>query len=161
MTVQQYLTYFDEILKPTEPLFRLIPPEKLDWKPTENSFTIGQLIAHIVGALLVYGNGITTGEWGFQSMREIFVMNRRQTSVTIEEAIGRLHANTSEFKRLVGSLSDDEFSFGVVDSPQLGRVPRLRLAMLGIEHHLNHKTELFMYLKLLGVDVNTGTLYRG
>lgn len=58
MTLQNYLQYFDEMIKPTEPLFRLVPPDKVDWKPTENSFTLGQQMAHMAGALGVYGHGI-------------------------------------------------------------------------------------------------------
>lgn len=161
MTLRDYLLYVDSLIKPTESLFRLVPHDKIDWKPTENSFTVGQLMSHIGGGLRVYGNGITNGKWGFHSMREIFVLNRSQDTLTVEEAVQKLQACHAEFNKLVGALSEDEFNTGEVDTPQLGRVPRWRIAMLCIEHHLNHKAELFMYLKLLGVNVNTGTLYRG
>ena len=79
----------------------------------------------------------------------------------VEPAVQKLHRSYAEFTRLVGSLSEAEFASGEVDTPQLGRVPRWRIAMLGAEHHINHKAELFMYLKFLGIEVHTGTLYRG
>ena len=161
MTLQSYLTYFDEVFKPTEPLFRLVPPDKIDWKPTEKSFTAGQLISHIGGALWVYGNGIIAGKWGFHSMEEVHIQNRSTQCVTVDEAVKKLNTNYAEFKRLMNTLTEEDFSHGNVDTPQLGRVPRWRIAMMGIEHHINHKTELFMYLKLLGVDVNTESLYWG
>ena len=116
-------------------------------------------MAHIAGSLGVYGKGIATGDWGFKSMREIFVFNRRTPGATIEQAVKALQENYSEFKRLLGSLTENEFNEGEIDSPQLGRVPRWRAAMLAVEHHVNHKAELFMYLKVLGVRVNTGHLY--
>jgi uncharacterized damage-inducible protein DinB len=159
MTLQDYLSYFDEMIRPTAPLFRLVPSEKLDWKPTERSFTAGQLMAHMAGALAVYGRGISTGDWGYRSMRHIFLFNRRTPSMKVDEAVDLLEKNTTEFRRLLRSLSEEEFSTGIIDSPQLGRVPRWRAAMLAVEHHVNHKAELFMYLKLLGVDVHTGHLY--
>lgn len=118
-------------------------------------------MSHIGGGLHVYGHGITTGNWGFSSMREIFVRNRSQDSLAVEPAVQKLHRSYAEFTRLVGSLSEAEFASGEVDTPQLGRVPRWRIAMLGAEHHINHKAELFMYLKFLGIEVHTGTLYRG
>lgn len=92
-------------------------------------------------------------------MREIFVFNRHTPSKTSEEAVQLLRENYSEFRRLLTALTEDEFNDGEIDSPQLGRVPRWRAAMLAVEHHVNHKAELFMYLKILGVKVNTGHLY--
>ena len=159
MTLQNYLAYFDEMFRPTKPLFLTVPPDKLDWKPTETSFTTAQLMVHIAVSLGVYGKGVATGDWGFRSMREIFVANRRTPSATIDECVRLLHENLADFKRHLGSLSNDDFGKGEIDSPQLGRVPRWRAAMLAVEHHINHKAELFMYLKFLGVKVNTGHLY--
>ena len=161
MTLHNYLSYVESQLKPTESLFRLVPMENIDWKPMEKLFTAGQLMSHIGGGLRVYGNGIANGNWGFTSMREIFVRNRTQDSLSVEEAVRKLYTCHTEFATLLGALSEEEFQNGEVDTPQLGRVPRWRIAMLCVEHHLNNKAELFMYLKLLGVDVNTGTLYRG
>jgi uncharacterized damage-inducible protein DinB len=160
MTLQDYLSFFDDVVQPTEQLFRLIPTDRLEWKPTENSFTLGQQVAHLAGALGVYAHGIANGEWGFKSMRERFVLNRHTPSMNVEEAIHLLNENHAEFRRVVGALSEEEFNIGEVDSPQLGRVPRWRLAMLAVEHHINHKAEIFMYLKLMGIAVNTGNLYK-
>jgi hypothetical protein len=160
MTVQNYLSYCDDIIPPTEHLFLLIPSDKIEWKPSEDSFTLGQQIAHISGALSVYGRGIAMGDWGFRSMRERFVLNRRTPSVTVEKAIADLKTGHAEFRSLIGNLSEEEFNDAEIDSPQLGHAPRWRLAMLAIEHHINHKAELFMSLKQLGVNVNTGNLYK-
>lgn len=159
MTLSNYLSYFDEMMRPTEPMFRMVPLDKLDWKPTESSFTCSQLMTHIAGSLGVYGKGIATGDWGFKSMREILVFNRHTPSRTLEEAVALLRENYAEYRRLLGGLTEEDFSHGEIDSPQLGRVPRWRAAMLAVEHHVNHKAELFMYLKFLGIKVNTGHLY--
>jgi uncharacterized damage-inducible protein DinB len=159
MTLQNYLSYFEQMFAPTEPLFRLVPPDKIDWKPTESSFTCGQLMAHMAIALERYGNGIATGAWGVGSMKEIFLGNRRTPSLSTDEAVELLKTNYDLFMSLLRGLSEEDFNTGEVDSPQLGRVPRWRVAMLAVEHHLDHKAELFMYLKLLGVRVHTGHLY--
>ena len=161
MTLQNYLSYFDDVVRPTEHMFRLIPADKLEWKPTDNAFTLGQQIAHLSGALGVYAHGIARGDWEFKSMRERFVQNRHTPMMQVEEAIHLLNENQAEFRRVVGALSEEDFSTGEVDSPQLGRVPRWRLAMLAVEHHINHKAEIFMYLKFMGIAVNTGNLYKG
>lgn len=162
MTVQDYLSYFDHLFKSTEELFKLVPPDKLDWKPTESSFSIGQQMAHLAGALGVYGHGISSGEWGFTTMRERLLQNRHTPALSVDEAIEALHKNYDEFRTLIGALTEDAFNHEEVYAPQFGgRIPRWRIAMLAVEHHINHKAELFMYLKLLGVRVHTGHLYRG
>lgn len=162
MTLQQFLLYCDDMIRPTEPLFRCVPADKLDWKPTEKSFTLGQQMVHIAGSLEVYGNGIATGDWGFGSMRERFVKNRYTPSLNVEDAVAFLNKNYQIFKSRLSSLSEEEFNSGEIDTPQFGgKAPRWRVAMLAVEHHINHKAEFFMCLKIIGVDVNTGTLYRG
>lgn len=162
MTIRDYLKYFDDLIPPTESLFRMAPSDKLDWKPTESSFSVGQQMAHIAGALEVYGHGVASGAWGFISMRERFLMNRRAPSATTEEAVHALHTQYALFKNLVGALSEEEFNHGEVEAPQFGKKTlRWRVAMLAAEHHVTHKAELFMYLKMLGVKVHTGHLYRG
>ena len=159
MTVQDYLSYFDEIAAPTEALFRMVPEEHLHWKPTEKSFTASQLMTHMAQAMQVYAKGVASGDWGFSSMRAIFVTNRKTKELTTDEAVELFNRNLEEYRRLVGALTDVEFNHGEIDSPQLGRVPRWRAAMLAVEHHVTHKTELFMYLKFIGSQVNTGHLY--
>lgn len=159
MTVQNYLTYFNEMVAPTEALFRMVPEDKLHWKPTEKSFTAAQLMTHMGEALQAYAGGIASGNWGFTSMRELFVRNRRTNELTVDDAVELLRVNLEEFRRAIGALTDEEFDRGEIDSPQLGRVPRWRAAMLAVEHHVNHKAELFMYLKSIGSQVNTGHLY--
>jgi uncharacterized damage-inducible protein DinB len=162
MTVQNYLEYVASLMPSTETLFRSVPADKLDWKPTENSFTLGQQMAHLTGALAVYARGISSGDWGFSSMRQRLVENRYTPSVTVDEAIATLQKNHELFKKLVGALSEEQFNQENVTAPQFTTpVPRWRVAMLGVEHHINHKAELFMCLKILGVKVHTGHLYRG
>ncbi len=163
MTIQQYLQYVDEIMIPTEAMFELVPDDKIDWAPVDGFFSLGQLIGHIAGAVGVYAGGITKGDWTFQSMREIFVRNRRSPSVTKDIALKELRANAERFKSAVGALTEEEFNNGTVFAPQFGgkQTPRWRVAMLFLEHHHNHKLELFMSLKMLGLNMNTGHLYRG
>jgi uncharacterized damage-inducible protein DinB len=159
MTVQNYLTYFNEMVAPTEALFRMVPEDKLHWKPTEKSFSAAQLMTHMGEALRAYAGGITSGDWGFESMREVFVTNRKTRELTVEEAVELYKANLEVYRQKIGALTEEEFDRGEIDSPQLGRVPRWRAAMLAVEHHVNHKAELFMYLKFIGSQVNTGHLY--
>ena len=160
MTVDQYHDYAKLMLAPTEPMFLLVPANKADWKPTENSFSAGQLMHHMAAALRFNGKGIQRNEWdGVTSLRHIFLANRRTPTASVEEAV-TLYRETSEFfLNIFSAMNDEEFQKEKVDSPQFGRVQKWRMALFALDHHVTHKAELFMYLKLMGVKVTSKDLY--
>jgi len=161
MTKEQYLTWFDEVLQPTEPTFLRVPPEKLDFKLTERSFSIGQLVSHIPASLSFMAKVIRREELPQKSLRGILLSNRHQSSASVEEGVKRLKAATSEFKDAVGALTEDRFQYELLDTPQRGRVHYWRYCAFVLEHHIHHLMELHLCLKVLGVRVNTITLYAG
>ncbi|MDD8017260.1 MAG: DinB family protein [Bacteroidota bacterium] len=159
MTVSQFLNYAQGTLAPTESLFLLVPSDKIGWKPTERSFTLGQLMHHMAAALQFNADGIGKNEWALPSMRHIFVANRKISTVNVDEALKLYHQSAKIFLDIFSSISDDEFQTGEVDSIQLGRVQKWRIALFAVDHHLRHMTELFMYLKVLGLNISSKELY--
>jgi hypothetical protein len=160
MTTAQYLSWFDEVLAPTEPMFRLVPGDKLTWKPTEHSFTVGQLIDHIPKSLAFNAKILRGDEWPLKSLREIRIINRRQGSSTVEEALVLFAAAKKTFKDAVGIVGDELFQHGEMDTPQRGKMPVWRFAAFALEHHIHHLMELHISLKSLGLNVDTLTLYK-
>ncbi len=161
MTIQEYFSWFDDSVRTTEAMYHLVPGDKLGWKPTETSFTLGQLIEHMPKALWFNARVIASEEWPLKSMREILVTNRRHQTATVDEGLTHLVEWSTEFKQAVKNLGDEKFQHGDINTPQWGTLPIWRFAIFVLEHHLNHKMELHMYLRLLGAEVNTETLYVG
>jgi uncharacterized damage-inducible protein DinB len=161
MTKAQYLAWFDEVLQPTEPTFRLVPPDKVDFKLTEKSFTIGQLLSHIPGALSFFAKVMNQEELPFKSLREIMVANRRHPSANVEEGIHFLELSVASFKRALERLTEEQFQTAELDTPQKGRVAYWRYCAFALEHHIHHLMELHICLRSLGVEVNTKSLYYG
>lgn len=161
MTVHQFQDYARTVLAPTEPMFRLVPETKTDWKPTESSFTAGQLMYHIADALHFNADGIGKNKWAVPSMRHVFLANRKTPGSSVADAVQYYRATSAEFLQVFNAMEDDEFQQGEVDSVQIGRAQKWRVALFALEHHCNHKAELFMYLKLMGVAVSTKNLYIG
>lgn len=159
MTVQEYLAWFDDTIQATKSLYALVPPDKLDWKPTENSFSLGQLIEHIPRALWFNAKVIASEDVPLKSLREILIANRRQQGATVDNALQHLAEYSSRFRQILMNLGDEKFQRSAVDTPQWGMLPVWRFVIFTLEHHLNHKMELHMCLRLLGVKVNTLTLY--
>jgi len=160
MTKQEYLSWFDEVIAPTEPMFRLVPPDKLEWSTTPSSFSVGQLLNHIPRSLSYNTKVLRQEELPLKSLREIFVANRRTPSSTVEEACSLLHSAVDGFRSAVQSLDNNRFQTEQIATPQKGMIPRWRFCAFVLEHHIHHLMELHISLKLLGVTVNTGTLYR-
>jgi hypothetical protein len=159
MTTQEYFSWFDDVISTTAKMYRLVPANKLDWKPVERAFTNGQLIEHKAQALWFNAKVIASEEWPLKSLREIFVSNRRQRSATVDEALEHLAAGAAEFKGAITSLGETRFQQDTVNTPQWGVLPIWRFAVFVLEHHLNHKMELHTNLRLLGCKVDTRTLY--
>lgn len=159
MTPLQFRAYAELQLAPTEPLFLLVPPEKKDWKPTEESFTAGQLMYHMAYALRFNANGIQKNEWALPSIRHVFITNRRTPSASVDECTAMYRENAKYFLDIFTAMSDEEFHTGELDTLQLGRAQKWKMSIFALEHHLNHKAELFMYLKLMGVKVTSRELY--
>ncbi len=159
MTKAAYLEWFTEVLRPTEPTFRLVPHEKIDFKLTERSFSIGQLLGHIPASLSFFAGVISNNEPPLKSMREIMVANRRQDSLTVEEGVQSLRKGIASFERAVGQLTEPQFQSALLDTPQKGRTPYWRYCAFAVEHHIHHLMELHINLRVLGIDVNTKTLY--
>lgn len=162
MTKTEYLSWFDQVVMPTEPTFRRVPTDKINFKLTDSSFSLGQLLAHIAGSLAFHAKVIRhDNDLPYKSLREILVANRHHPSMSVDEAAAHLQHSATAYKSAVSLLRDDEFLSGELDTPQLGRVPTWRYCAFVIEHHIHHLMELHLTLKVLGVEVNTKTLYRG
>ena len=159
MTKAQYLSWFDEVVGPTAPIFRLVPSDKLDWRLTETSFTIGQQLRHIPGSFGFFAKVINKEEWPARSLKEILAANQNHPSSAVEEAVERFHASSGKFKHAVGRLSEEEFQNGMLETPQSGRTYYWRYCAFALEHHIHHLMELHINLKCLGVHANTMTLY--
>ena len=159
MKVAEYLSWFEDVVGPTERIFRSVPPEKIDWKLTETSFSMGQILSHIPRAISFMTKVLNHDELPLKSLREIMLSNRRQPSATVDEALADLSAATARFKAVVRGIPDEMFAVGMLDTPQLGKVQYWRYAAFVLEHHIHHLMELHLCLKALGVKVNTGTLY--
>ncbi len=114
---------------------------------------------HMAYALHFNAKGIEKNEWELPSLRHVFVSNRKTPSSTVEECVALYRKNARYFLDIFATMPEDEFANAEVDSIQLGRVQKWRIALFALDHHLNHKAELFMYLKLMGVKVTSKDLY--
>ena len=154
------LAKIEEQIERADHLLARVPPDKAEWRPLPDSLRICDLLGHLLECLA----GFCATFYALDSLRLAHFLRLRELTVNhscgIEEARERLRHYLSHIRE----------GFDVVTDADLARllptvfVPdgeaALTILLGNLEHFINHKHQLFFYLKLLGVPVTTGDLYR-
>ena len=161
MTKEDFYDMVMHANRPVITLIAMVPADRLDWRPGAKFMTLGQLICHIS---LGVGDGIRllhTGQW--PAMDEMLTGMKQENlpSCGVEEALKKLEADKAVLREALAAISEHDFAEKIVSVPwgMKGKFEVLALAFL--EHFTNHKMQLFTYLKLLDLQVDTQVLYFG
>ncbi len=63
--IEEYVKYLDGVHKRTMQYLKTIPDELLNWKPSEDKFSIGDLLRHIASARLMFLGIFEHGSWKY------------------------------------------------------------------------------------------------
>jgi hypothetical protein len=142
-----------------ERLVELVPGDKLDWRPCAGTFRTDELLGHLLECLAGFCAALYALNPGqlshFERLRQLPV-NHRCGAEEARERIRQYAAHIEEGFSLIG------------DRDLARRVPTvfvepgeaaLTLLLGNLEHLINHKHQLFFYLKLMGAPVSTADLY--
>ena len=159
MKKDEYMQYVLDAFKPAEKMLKMVPEDKLDWKPGPTFMTIGQLICHLCDGIgtelrMAIDNSWPKPEEMEEAMRQI-------PSCSVKEALARLEKDKSTLRHILAGLTEEEFANKIVSVPWGWKSKLEKMSLDFREHFINHKMQLFLYLKLLGFSVNTETLYFG
>lgn len=146
-------------------LARLVPRDSLAWQPsTGNGQTpmmdLGHLLGHILEALAGFCAALSAafparaGEMA--ALRSLPVNH----ACTPEEAVERIADYLKHIWSGFADCTDDDLA-RKVPTVFVPEGEALATILLGnLEHLVNHKHQLFFYLRLLGVSARTQDLYR-
>jgi hypothetical protein len=149
-----------EQLERTVHLIGLLPSGQVQWKPAlPNAWSAGEVLGHILDctaglcAVLYAANPEALAH--FAALRDLPV-NQACGPAEACDRIGMYHRHIGE-------------GFALLDDSDLGRLlptvfvtageSLLTLLLGNLEHLINHKHQLFTYLKLMGVSGGTPDLY--
>lgn len=157
MKKDEFFQYAITAYKPTETMLKMVPADKLDWKPGPSFMSMGQLICHLA-------DGISTElqmtiNNSFPKMEDM--AQHTAPSCDVQEALAKLKKDEATLRDVLKSVTEDEFTNKIVSVPWGWQASIEMMALNFREHFTNHKMQLFTYLKLLGFPVNTETLYMG
>lgn len=151
----------DEQIERTIHLIGLVPANQLEWKPPiPGAWAVNHVLGHMLDCLAGFCAVLYAAYperlQHFDALRHLPV-NHACDPVAACERIGLYRLHIKE-------------GFGLLADADLGRkLPTVFVAegetvlalLLGnLEHLINHKHQLFMYLRLLAVPVGTPNLYR-
>jgi uncharacterized damage-inducible protein DinB len=162
----------DYLYRVTEQLFEKVDDERLDWKPDagENWMTTGQLLMHTATSNGPGFKGFVSGDWGMpdgvslEDMEPDEMLPAAEKMPTVEsvaQARELLARDRQQAFEVLQSVSEDDLAnrelaapWNPGDSFALGRH-----LLHSIRHSIQHKGQLFYYLKLQGKPVNTADLW--
>ena len=155
------LAKIDEQISKTDHLAGLVPLDTLDWQPPiAGAFSLGKVLGHLLECLAGFCAVLLAAEpercAHFERLKGLPV-NHRCPPAEAKERAGQYRTAIHE-------------GFTFIDDSSLARKiptvfvkdgePLMTLLLGNLEHLVNHKHQLFMYLQLVGVPVKSVDLYR-
>ena len=154
------LSKIGEQMDRTEHLIGLLPEDRLEWKPEiPGSWTASVLMGHLLECLAGFCAVLYTADrerlGHFARLRELPVNH----ACGCQEARRRIAQYRTHIQEGFSVLSDSQLAVLVPTVFVPRGEPLLTLLLGNLEHLINHKHQLFTYLKLMGVAVGTQDLY--
>lgn len=159
MKKDEFYQYALDAFRPAESLLKMVPSDKLDWKPGPDFMTMGQLICHLADGIGGELRMAINNSW--PKMEEMSEAMKQMPSCNVQEAAAKLEKDKSTLKEVLAGVSEQDFATKIIEVPWGWKSPIEKMALDFREHFTNHKMQLFTYLKLLGFPVNTEKLYFG
>lgn len=147
-------------------LISLIPEDKLDWSPAQDSAPVVSLLRldELLGHLLDCLAGVCAVLYAINPERMAHLAKLREQPTNHrcqpEEACRRIRSYAACIEEGFALITDEDLRRRLPTVFVAEGEAALTLLLGNLEHIINHKYQLFFYLKLLGVPVGTKDLYR-
>lgn len=159
--VNSLLAKLEEQIDRAQHLISLIPQEKLEWAPLTGSQRVADLLGHLLECLA----GFCAALYAVNPERLAHFVALKALPVnhpcSTEEAGARIRDYLSRIREGFALLNDDgDLSRQIPTVFVPGGETVMTILLGNLEHLINHKHQLFLYLRMLGVNVATGDLYK-
>jgi len=151
----------DEQIERTVHLIGLVPADRLDWRPPiQGAWTVDGILGHLLDCLAGMCAVLVAAEperlAHFAALRDL----KTNHQCTPGEAIRSANIFRERITEGMALLDHADFT-RLIPTVFVPEGETLLTLLLGnFEHLLNHKHQLFMYLKFMGVPVSSRDLYR-
>jgi DinB superfamily len=158
--VAAVLAKIHEQLERTGHLICRLPDNRLDWTaPLDGAWPAGLLVGHLLECVAGICAVLATAEperlAHFAELRKLPVNHHCPP----DEAVNQLRLYRVHIDEGFSLLTDTDLGRRLPTLFVQAGEPILTLLLGNLEHLINHKHQLFTYLKLMGIDVDSGDLY--
>jgi uncharacterized damage-inducible protein DinB len=143
-SASDFIRYFESIRRRTLNYVRVLPAERLDWAPKEGEFTCADILRHIAASEKMFVRVVTEGRWHYGG-------HAAQEGQSLDDLIALLERTHAEAMETLGQLPDH-----ALNTPRNGPggqpLKAWRWLMVMAEHEIHHRSQLAVYLSLMGVQ---------
>ncbi len=171
MTKSEYLMFTKRIVEATRGLIEKTPEDKLDWRPDPSFMKMSAVLHHVSNAVGSLLRDVMNDKWEYRApggggdadgSAGLPPADAYPDVKCIDEARKMIDADWKLFEERFAMVDEKTFNGQVCKIPWMAPGTTLKDYMLLTAEHLsNHRMQLFMYLRLLGVKVDTSHLYYG
>ena len=155
-----FLSKLEDQIERVEHLISLIPMDKLEWRPLPDSLRVCEVLGHLLECLA----GFCATLYAVSPERLAHFERLRELPVNhccgVEEAREGMGDYLNCIREGFSLLKDEDLARRIPTVFVSDGEAFMTILLGNLEHFINHKYQLFFYLKLLGVGVTTGDLYR-
>jgi hypothetical protein len=152
-----------DVIERTNHLVSLVPPDRLDWRPLSETVHFNDL-GHVIGHLLSCLGGFCSvfykafpGQLAhFAPLKDLQVNH----SCPPAETAARIRSYAAFIDEGFTCCSDADLARIIPTVLVPDGETILSLLLNNLEHLSNHKYQLFIYLKLLGIPVGSRDIYK-
>ena len=141
-----FIKYFDSIRRRTMNYIRVVPSDRLAWSPKPGEFTCADIIRHIIAAEKMFVCVATEGRWNYEG-------HESEREQNLDELVALLEATHVEAMKKLERFPDQD-----LNEPRHGPkgeghpLKAWRWLMAMTEHEIHHRSQLAVYLSLMGVQ---------
>lgn len=142
--VDSFAKYFESVRKRTLNYIRTLPRDRMGWAPQDGEFTCADLIVHIAAAEKMFVGAAVEGRWKYLEYD-------CSQGDSLEALLAHLEAGHAQAMTQLRTMSDATLRVmrPTLDGPE---VKAWHLLMALVEHEIHHRSQLAVYLTLMGVE---------
>jgi uncharacterized damage-inducible protein DinB len=143
-SVDSFIAYFEGIRRRTLTYIRTLPGDRLGWSPRAGEFTCGEIVRHLAAAEQLFVGVVVEGRWRYAG-------HTHDPAQGLDTLLADLEAGHAAAMARLRAMDDAALSEPrpTLDGPST-RTWRLLRAM--VEHEIHHRSQLAVYLALMGLD---------
>jgi uncharacterized damage-inducible protein DinB len=144
-SVQQFLTYWDNLRGRTRRVVTCIPPDRLEWTHRTGAFTLGDLVRHLATIeRYMYAETVSGRPSRYSGCG-------RDLADGYEAVLAYFDRLDVEAKAIIGALSDADLE-RKCQTPAGSLITTWKWLRAMAEHEVHHRGQIYLMLNMLGVD---------